>query len=590
MDIQPLLLMDFYKATHSSQYPEGLTKIVSYFTPRMSRLENEDKLIMFGLQAFIKTYLTDYFNENFFSQPVAKVLNQYARVLNNTLGKNSYDINKIEALHKLGYLPLEIKAVPEGTRVPIKVPMIEISNTHDDFAWLVGWVESLISSELWHPMVSANVGYRYRQIVNEYYDLSADNTVPRCRALGDFSFRGQECLQSAIKSSSAFCLSFLNTATVATIPYLEEMYNCNCNKDEVAYGAISTEHSVMCSNYSIDGDEVTFVKRLLTETYPNQSFSMVSDSYDYWNMVDIILPSLKNEILNHDGCLSIRGDSGDPVDIICGDLDFEDLTKSCKTLEECKKYMLYQISDEVSEETPHGECGDDSPEGYFKYEGKFYKIVLDIFWNRYDKQYYYIDEKSVKSCEEMTLTPENKGTVELLWEHFGGTVNSKGYKVLNPKIKAIYGDSITPQRCEQIYKRLIDKGFACNNVSLGVGSFSMQCVEEDGLFKPFTRDTYGIAVKSTYGEIDGKGFDIFKNPKTDTGNFKKSQKGMCRVYRGKDGQINYEDKLSPMQLKALESEGTWNNLFRTVFYNSECKNEANLSQIRDRLHLETGGF
>ena len=111
-------------------------------------------------------------------------------------------------------------------------------------------------------------------------------------------------------------MSFLNTATVPAIPWLERYYNCDCTKEPVAFGAISTEHSVMCSNYAIDGDEVSFVRRLLTEIYPNHSFSMVSDSYDYWNLVDNILPQVKDEVLAHNGFISIRGDSGDPVQIV----------------------------------------------------------------------------------------------------------------------------------------------------------------------------------------------------------------------------------------------------------------------------------
>lgn len=484
----PLLLCDFYKTVHSEQYPKGITKLVSYFTPRMSRIEGEDKLVMFGLQSFIKEYLIDYFNEYFFNIPKDKVLDEYNRILSYTLGKNSYKDEKIKKLHDLGYLPLEIKAIPEGERVPIKVPMIEISNTHPDFAWLVNAIETLLSCSLWHTMVSANVGYNYRQIVNKYYEISVEDNVPRSKALGDFSMRGQESLESATKSSAAFCLSFLNTATVPAIPYLEEYYNCDCTKDQVAFGSISTEHSVMCSNTAVDGDEITMVKRLLNETYKDLSFSMVSDSYDYWNLVDNILPKCKEDILNHNGCLLVRGDSGDPVE-----------------------------------------------------------VVTD--------------------------------TVFYLWDIFGGTINSKGYKVLNSHVKAIYGDSITPERAKQIYEILIKNGFACNNVALGVGSFSMECLQKDGKFNPFTRDTFGIAVKATYGEMGDKPLMIFKNPKTDTGNFKKSQKGLCRVFHDENNNITYEDGLDKNTFDENKE-----NMLISVFKNSKMIKEYSLYEIRDRLH------
>lgn len=488
MNTVPLLLCDFYKTVHSEQYPKGITKLVSYFTPRMTRIEGEDKLVMFGLQAFIKEYLIDYFNDNFFNKPKDEVISEYNRILSYTLGKNSYKDEKIKKLYDLGYLPLEIKAIPEGERVPIKVPMIEISNTHPDFAWLVNAIETLLSCSLWHTMVSANVGYNYRQIVNKYYDISVDDNIPRSKALGDFSMRGQESLESAIKSSAAFCLSFLNTATVPAIPFLEEYYNCDCTKEPVAFGSISTEHSVMCSNTAVDGDEITMLKRLLNETYKDLSFSMVSDSYDYWNLVDNILPQCKEDILNHNGCLLVRGDSGDPV-----------------------------------------------------------QVVTD--------------------------------TVFHLWDIFGGTVNSKGYKVLDSHVKAIYGDSITPERAKQIYEILIKNGFACNNVALGVGSFSMECLQKDGKFSPFTRDTFGIAVKATYGEMGDKPLMIFKNPKTDTGNFKKSQRGMCRVFHDENGVITYEDGLDKYTFDYNKE-----NMLTTVFKDSNMIKEYTLSEIRERLH------
>ena len=230
--------------------PKNITKSVSYFTPRMSRVKKWDKVVMFGLQGFIKTYLIDYFNNEFFNKPFDEVMGEYRRVMDVTLGKNTYKIEKIEALHHLGYLPIQIVSLPEGTKVPMHVPMFGITNTHPNFAWLPQSLESLISAEMWHPMLAATVGVTYREIVNEYYDMTCDDDISRAKALGAFDFRGEECLQSAIKAGAGWCLSFLNTATVPAIPYLEEMYNCDCTQEPVAFGSPSTEHSVMCSNYA----------------------------------------------------------------------------------------------------------------------------------------------------------------------------------------------------------------------------------------------------------------------------------------------------------------------------------------------------
>ena len=484
--INPMLLIDFYKAVHAEMLPANMTKSVSYFTPRMSRVRLWDDVVMFGLQGFIKTYLIDYFNNQFFERPFDEVIQEYKRVMDASLGEGVYKIEKIEKLHKLGYLPIEIVSLPEGTLVPMHVPMFGITNTHPEFSWLPQSLESLISAEMWHPMIAATVGYTYRNIVNEYYEKTCDDDVSRARALGAFDFRGEECADSAIKAGAGWCLSFLNTATVPTIPYLEQMYNCDCTKEPVAFGSPSTEHAVMCSNYAVDGDEITFLRKLLTEIYPNTSFSCVLDSYDYWNVVDNILPQLKDEILNHNGCLLVRGDSGDCVEVV---------TK----------------------------------------------------------------------------------TVFKLWEQFGGTVNSKGYKVLDPHIKAIYGDSITVGRCYKIYRILEHNGFACSNVALGVGSFSFQCIEEEGVLKPFTRDTFSSCIKATYCEIDGVPTPIFKDPKE--GSFKRSQKGCCVVTQNKNGDLRYEDEFSWKGAKNHEK-----NIFRTVFKDGVIYNEETLSEIRQRLN------
>ena len=512
MNINSLLLKDFYKACHSELLPNGMIKSVSYFTPRKSRVEMWPKVVNFGLQAFIKEWLIDSFNNNFFNKSEAQVVDEYTRVLDNTFGKGIYSVDKIRNLHRLGYLPIEIWALPEGEEVPMHVPIFGITNTHPDFAWLGQALESLISAELWYPMITATVGHTYRNIVNKWYDKTVDDNVPRRRALGNFDFRGDMGVDASLKAAGGWLLSFVNTATVPVIPWMERMYNCDCSKEEVGFGSLSTEHFVMCSNSAFDTimnpdsvyeykdidphRERVFLKRLLTEIYPSNSFSYVSDSYDYWNLVENILPTLKDEILNHNGCLLVRGDSGDCVEVV---------TK----------------------------------------------------------------------------------TVFKLWDIFGGTTNSKGYKVLNPHVKALYGDSITIERANKIFSILEENGFAANNVSLGVGSFSMHCIEENGELKPFTRDTFSSAIKAVYAEFQNSNGDvvpmnIYKDPKTDrdTGaGFKKSQKGCCVVYKDSPDEYAYKDEFD------------WNiasthplQRLRPIFRDGKILVNESLDAIRQRLN------
>lgn len=443
VNCNPMLLCDFYKACHNMMLPENITKSVSYFTPRGTRIEGWNEVVFFGLQYFIKEYLDFAFKNYFFNEDGYTT---YCYTMDDYFA-GKYDKTKIKALYDLGYLPIEIHALPEGAVIPVGVPLFSITNTHPDFAWLPQALESMISASMWFPIVAATMAKHYRDIVNKWYYKTCDNNVSFRNACGNFDFRGEDSVEAGIVAGMAWTLFFNSTASVPSLYYLEKNYPITDAVDEQIfarlYGSPSTEHAVMCSNYAIDGDEETFLRRLLTEIYPTGSVSAVLDSYDYWNVIDNILPKLKDIILNRNGTFLCRGDSGDCVEVI---------TK----------------------------------------------------------------------------------TVFKLWDIFGGTINNKGYKVLDPHVKAIYGDSITLQRAEKIYSILEQNGFAANNVVLGVGSFSFRCVEQDGILKPFTRDTFNFAIKATYFETaDGKNYSIYKAPKE--ADFKKSHKGCVRVfYRNKE--------------------------------------------------------
>lgn len=158
-------------------------------------------------------------------------------------------------------------------------------------------------------------------------------------------------------------------------------------------------------------------------------------------------------------------------------------------------------------------------------------------------------------------TPKEKGVVELLWDVFGGSINGQGFKILNPKIGAIYGDSITTERAEEICKRLFDKGFASTNVVLGIGSFTYQ-------FN--TRDTFGFAMKATSVVVNGKRREIFKDPITDDG-IKKSAKGLLKVIL-KNGEYILIDEVTESEEKVGE--------LKMIYKNGQFFNQTNLAEIR----------
>ena len=312
-NISFMLMADTYKNTNPDAMPKGLTKLTSYITPRKSMFSNIDKVVFFGLQGFIKEFLIDLVNDTFFNRNRDEVIKEYKHYLDVQIGEQSYDISRIEALYDLGYLPIEIKALPEGSSVNMGVPCIELTNTHPDFAWVVQWVECIAQSELFGTCNWATMAHEYRKLADDFYGKTTDNANP-AMAMADFGFRGLG-VDNGIRASSSWLLSFDKTSTIPAMQYIDKMYNANCSKNHIGIGAVSLEHATVCSNLAVCETEENLIRRLLTSVYKDTSFSYVSDSFDYWDLIENTLPKLQKEILEHNGKFLIRPDSGDIVEI-----------------------------------------------------------------------------------------------------------------------------------------------------------------------------------------------------------------------------------------------------------------------------------
>lgn len=484
---EAILLTDGYKLDHRRQYPKGTEYVYSNWTPRSCHYypEANDGVVVFGIQYFIKEYLIKQFQENFFNKSKTEAITEFQRRINTFLGQNSVGTKHIEELYDLGYLPIKIKALPEGTLCPIKVPILTVINTHPDFFWLTNYFETLISTTLWLPMTSATTARLYKKELIRHARETGFKDIDLNFLIHDFSMRGMAGVEAAIMSGMGHLTSFYGSETIPAIAGLEEYYNADAEKYLIATTVPATEHSVMCAGGK--EDELETFRRLITEVYPTGPVSIVSDTWDFWKVMTEYLPKLKDEILARDGRIIIRPDSGDPVHIITG----------------------YN----------HNEC--------------------------------------VELQEEAAYM----GAYQILWNIFGGTINEKGYKVLNPKVGLIYGDSITLERQKEIYKRLEEKGFAATNLVLGVGSFTYQ-------YK--SRDSLGFAMKATWCQVNGEEREIFKNPKTDDGT-KKSLKGLICVQE-KDNKYIAEDQVSEEQ----EETGC----LQTVFEDGKLVKEYALEEIR----------
>ena len=413
-----LFLTDGYKTSHNKQYPEGTTLVFSNFTPRSDNHANEGLknkgVVVFGIQYMLKV-LKEHFDKNFFMAQEREALSLMSLSLYNEhiekLKRNKideikkefslylgmeYDTTHFEELWDLGYLPIEVRALAEGTISPIKVPVLTVHNTLPEFYWVTNYLESIISNLLWKPITSATIAREYKNILNHWAIKTTGSTEGTEWQGHDFSMRGMDSIDAVVSSGLGHLTSFNGTDSLPTIFGARHYYG---ETGFVAGSVPATEHSVMCAG-SKEGELETF--RRLLNTYPTGILSVVSDTWDLWNVITNILPQLKEQILAREGKLVIRPGSGNPVDILCG----------VKPVSATNEGLQYR---------------------------------------------------------QGTKPEEIKGVIELLWDIFGGTTNEQGYKVLNPHIGAIYGDSITLERADEICRRLENKGFASTNVVFGIG-------------------------------------------------------------------------------------------------------------------------
>lgn len=501
---------DAYKLGHGLQDPQGITLKYSNLTPRSDRLFKaiqgfDHKVVVFGVQGGWQE-IVEIWDRSFFRQPKAEAIKRYKRRVDNMIGVEKIPVDKMERLHDLGYLPLSLRSIDEGARIGMKVPMLTLESTNDDFSWLTNYLETIVSNTLWKSMTNATIAYEYKRLLTKFAKLTGSPLDLVQFQAHDFSARGMSGPEDATRSGAAhLAAGNSGTDTVSAIDYLEDYYGADSDKELVGVSVPATEHAVSSSNILVRQRaikapteelarllaEMEFMRDLITKTHPTGIVSYVADTYDYWKVITEIVRALKDAILARDGKLVIRPDSGDPVKIICGLKEGE--------YRRTKDGVAYPLE---------------------AWDGAAFKGGYDP-----------IPEHVVK------------GSIEVLYEIFGGTVTETGHKMLDSHIGLIYGDSITLQRAEEILQRLMDKGYASGNVVFGVGSYTYQCN---------TRDTFGTAMKATYVEINGEGIEIYKDPATGD-KLKKSAKGLLRVVL-EDGEYVLHDQQTKEQAYGPENE------------------------------------
>ena len=558
-------MVDCYKLGHAAMYTEGTDFLYSNLTPRSNKYfaaqaaaGYDGKMVVFGTQGSIMEIVEDW-NDSFFSKPKEEVIRKYRRRVNGLLGEGVVPTHRMEALHDLGYLPLEIRTIDEGARIGMKVPMLTIKNTLPEFFWLVNYLETALSNQIWQMTTNATIAAEYKRILVAAA-LRTGAAVEAVMFQGhDFSMRGMPGYVAASRSGAGHLASFGGTDTVGAVDYIEDYYGEGLDLDAyfIAGSIPATEHAVSSSNIltraarmeanALVGDtrllaEAEFMLDYITRQNPTGFCSYVADTYDYWAVLTKVLPMLKEQIMKREGRLVIRPDSGDPETIICGMKPVagtDGKAVEFETFEEVEQAMFDDLYDLCE-----ADC--------VKVGGVFYAVVQEEYGPS-------IDQDTVYPYEVVA------GSIRTLYKIFGGTINAAGFKELDSHIGLIYGDSITLARADKITARLEAMGFASTSVVFGIGSYTYQCN---------TRDTFGTAMKATGTGVEGEFFTIYKDPATGD-KLKQSAKGLLYVYKNDTGEYILIDQVDADK----EQEGE----LKLRFKDGKFFNVVNIEIIRQRL-------
>ena len=580
--INPIFHTDSYKLSHKEMTSAGVETIYSNYTPRFDTYMREryktfdGGIVWFGMQYALRKILVEIWRNNFFNKPKEEVIAEAKRFLVPYIGME--DLSHFEDLHDLGYLPLEIKALPEGSVITKGIPCFTITNTHKDYQWLPNYLESILSTEIWKPMTTATIGRTFRKLVNKFAMETEGNLDNTDYQLHDFSLRGQSGVESAAAVGGGFLLNTKGTDNVPALAFVEHYYDSPFSDTfNIANSVPAGEHSVTTLGIQLHAKrlkniaslryedpteadylhygEIEYVKEVMKK-FDTGIVSYVADSYDYFSFLDRVLPSVKENIMARDGKFVVRGDSGDPVEIIAG-VKINDYSG-------CDSFNIAAI-DAAYESIYGGDIQQGQQFTIYKFRDAIYRVEAYVTTDKNGL----LDSVDVVHVQPYTLTTQEKGTIERLWEIFGGTVNELGYKVLDSHIGMIYGDGITEQRATEILTRLKDKGFVSTCIVFGIGSYTLNMI---------SRDDLGTAIKATSAVVNGERVSIYKDPKTDTS--KKSARGLLCVTNSIFGGYELSDDVS------VASANT--GLLKTVWKDGKFIQPVTFEDVIKNMHNEYG--
>ena len=454
-----ILATDSYKQSHFLQYPPETRRVSAYVEARTN--DFNDHVLFFGLQAYLKEYLTKPVTQEDIEE-AASVCEAHGVPFNREgweIIVNEYD----------GFLPIEIRALPEGKAIPSSVPLVQVENTDERLPWLSTYIETALLRGIWYTSTVATLSWAAKKIIYKgLLETSDDPDGQIPFKLHDFGARGVSSAQSAALGGMAHLVNFMGTDTMEALGAVSKYYNTTAM---AGFSIPAAEHSTITS-WGADREHQAYANMLNQFGKKDGLVAVVSDSYDLDNAVEEIWGvDLKEKVLATGGTLVVRPDSGDPV------------------------------------ETPIR-------------------------------------------------------VIEKLWEAFGGEVNSKGYKVLNPAVRVIQGDGMHLDAIEQLVSRMIEDGWSLDNIAVGMGG---------GLLQYVNRDTMRFAMKANaIMDENGVWHDVYKKPATDLAKTSKA---------GKQAVINDNGVLKAVRQDELDDRV---DLLKPVFSKGELLENLSFETVRER--------
>lgn len=462
--LNPILAVDSYKASHKWQYPPGTEYVSSYVEARAdnSGLDLPGTLV-FGLQPLLRALA---------AHPVGEADIAQAARLFAAHGVPFHEEGWRHILNRHnGRLPVEIRAVAEGTLVPFSNVVAQVVNTDPQAFWLTSYLETMLQRALWYPSSVATISWAVKQILRDFWRLTSDEPE-ECLdfKLHDFGARGASSSESAGLGGLAHLVNFKGTDTVEALLAAEEHYA----EPMAGYSIPAAEHSTITS-WGRHGEVDAYANMLEQFGGPGRLVAVVSDSYDVFHAVENLWGrELRAQVLDMGGTLVIRPDSGDPVDVV-------------------------------------------------------------------------------------------SQVLRLAAAAFGSTRNSKGFRVLNPAVRVIQGDGVNPKSIRAILARMVEDGFAIDNIAFGMGGALLQKVD---------RDTFSWAMKASAVRVAGQWRDVYKEPVTDGG--KGSKRGRLALIR---------DPMEGLRTVRVEDCPAGQDLLRPVFRDGVLLVEDSLAQVRERAYF-----